>query len=567
MQFRVTLAALIAIVGGLHGARAAEHPAAASGVAETIFVGTFLTSDPAHPTAEALAVAGGRITRVYPDAALVKSEASGARRVHLPGFIVPGLADAHIHVEDIGEQLEQLNLQGMDKPHVIAAIRAAVRQAPRDSWILGGGWDEGFWQGAGFPTAQELDAISEGHPVMLDRIDGHSTWVNSRALALAAIGRDTPNPPGGAIRRDAQGDATGILVDNARDLLEQVVPRPTHGDRTRRIQRGLEQISRWGLTNVHDAAVDYETIEIYRELLARDALTARVYTMVAGVEARRRVLAEGPKTDLGRGLLSARTLKLFLDGALGSRGAELAAPYSDEPGSRGLELMSDTDLDRVIKEALARGFQVAIHAIGDRAVHRALDAFERGGVRAEHRFRIEHASLVSDEDLPRFAQLGVIASVQPVFVGEYSRWADDRVGPQRVRWVLRTADLLRSGARMAAGTDYPASDSGDPIATLHCLVTRQSAAGTPLNGWHPDQKVTIAQALPLLWAGPAYAAFEDHDLGELSVGRYADFTALSADPSSLPPELLHTLKVLTTVVGGRVVFGDSSERSENPKTR
>jgi predicted amidohydrolase YtcJ len=567
MQSRPWLAVLLVILGGLDSAAAAQDAGEAAGVDQALFVGRFLTCDAAQPTAEALAVVGGRIAQVYPTATLIRRTARRVRRVYLPGFIVPGLADAHIHVENIGEQLEQLKLQGMSKPSVIAAIRTAIQSAPGDAWILGGGWDEGFWQGAGFPTARELDAVSEGHPIILERIDGHSIWVNSRALELAGIGRDTPDPQGGTIRRDAQGNATGILIDNARDLVERVSPRPTHADRTRRIERALAQVSRWGLTSVHDAAVDYETIQIYRELLARGALTARVYTMVAGVEDQRRVLAEGPKPDLGQGLLAVRALKVFLDGALGSRGAELTEPYHDAPGNRGLERMSDIDLDRVIKNALAQGFQVAVHAIGDRAVHRALDAFERADVKPENRFRIEHASLVTDSDLPRFSELGIIASVQPVFVGEYSRWADDRVGPTRRQWILRIADLLKSGARIAVGTDYPDSDSGDPMMTLHCLVTRQSAAGTPLGGWHADQRIPIVEALPLLWTGAAYAAFEERDLGALSVGRYADFTVLSADPRSVPAEHVHTLKVLATVVGGRVVFSDTKDRFDGHHAR
>src|SRR5579883_3053337 len=522
--------------------------------AETIFLGTFITGDADRPTAEALAVIDDRIVRVGSRAQVLAGAVRGARHVHLAGVALPGLADAHIHVEEVGAQLEKLNLQGLDKATVLRRVAAAARRAAPGSWVEGGGWDEGFWGGEGFPTAADLDAVSAGHPVALERIDGHSTWVNSAVLAAAGIDQRTADPAGGAIRRDAAGRPSGMLIDEAQELLAAVRPKPTRADRVRRIRRALVQFGQWGLTSVHDAGVDFETIAIYQDLAKRGELTVRVYAILAGEDARRQALARGPQSDLGDGRLAVRSFKLFLDGALGSRGAELSAPYADAPQTSGLELMSDEDLDRVIHQALEHGFQVNVHAIGDRAVHRALDAYERAGVTPAERFRIEHASLVRDEDLPRFAKLGVIASVQPVFVGEYSRWADARVGPARVHWVLRTADLMKSGARLAAGTDYPASDSGDPRATLVGLVLRQSAAGTPSGGWHPDQSITLDRALPLMGAGPAYAAFQERDLGALTVGRYADFTVLDADPRTVPPARLRSLQVLGTVVGGHWVY-------------
>jgi predicted amidohydrolase YtcJ len=276
--------------------------------------------------------------------------------------------------------------------------------------------------------------------------------------------------------------------------------------------------------------------------------------MVDGELARAHYLSIGPELDLGSGMLSVRTFKLFLDGALGSRGAELTEPYSDAPNEHGLELLTDPELEKIVRAARQKGFQIATHAIGDRAVTRALNAFEKAGVTASDRFRIEHASIVTDTDLSRFVRLGIIASVQPVFVGEYSRWAEDRVGPSRARWVLRTRDFLDAGVAVASGTDYPASDSGTPIASLNCLVTRQSTAGPPASGWHSDQRVDIDQALRSMTSGPAYAAFQEKNLGMLSVGRYADFTAVSANPYQLRGDQLRTLTVRMTVVAGRVTF-------------
>jgi len=253
-------------------------------------------------------------------------------------------------------------------------------------------------------------------------------------------------------------------------------------------------------------------------------------------------------------MLAVRSFKLFLDGALGSRGAEMSDAYSDAPHEHGLELMKDTDLERIVRLARQKGFQVNTHAIGDRAVRRALDAFEKAGVTPNDRFRIEHASIVTNDDLPRFVHMGVIASIQPMFVGEYSRWAEDRVGSSRVHWVLRTRDFLNAGVALAAGSDYPASDSGIPLDTLNCLVTRQSTSGRPETGWYSEQRVDVDQALRMMTEGPAFAAFQEKNLGTLTVGRYADFTVVSGNPYQAASNALRTLTIRMTVVAGRVTF-------------
>lgn len=521
---------------------------------ETIFIGEFVTLDPAHPKAEAVAVLDGRIIAIGSRAEVEALATKNTRRITIKGTALPGFADAHVHVEGVGEQFERLDLRGLSKADILAKIAEAAHSSGSGSWIIGIGWDEGFWHPSVFPTASELDAVSGDHPVVLIRIDGHSTWVNSKVLALAKISRDTPDPDGGLIRRNTDHEPTGMLIDHAQQLIQAVIPKPTAADREHRIRIALQQFSRWGLTNVHDAGVGLETISIYKDLLKRGELPVRVYAMVNGEAAITQYLANGPELDLGKGMLAVRSFKLFLDGALGSRGAEMTDAYTDAPQEHGLELMKDADLERIVRAARQKGFQVNTHAIGDRAVHRALDAFEQAGVTPTERFRIEHASIVTNDDLPRFVHMGVIASVQPVFVGEYSRWAEDRVGPSRVHWVLRTRDFLSAGVALAAGSDYPASDSGAPIATLHCLVTRESAAGKPEGGWYSNQRVDVDQALRMMTAGPAFAAFQEKDLGTLSVGRYADFTVLSASPYQVPSNELRVLTVRMTVVAGRVTF-------------
>lgn len=546
------LAAVVAV-----GLGACDGPAIE--LADTLFVGRFLTLDPASPWAEAIAVRDGRIVAVGTEAELGARVGRDPTRVTVPGVALPGLADAHVHALAFGAQLEMLDLRGLAKAEILSRVAALARETAPGEWIQGRGWDQGYWTPAAFPTAAELDQVAPEHPVLLTRIDGHSVWVNGAALRKAGITRATRDPDGGRLLRLPDGTPSGMAVDNAVDLVTAAVPAPTREQNERRLRAALHQYVRWGLTSVHDAGVGLETIAIYRDLLARGELPLRVYVMATGTgPTAAHYLGSGPER-LGDGRLVVRSFKVLLDGALGSRGAELLAPYRDAPDQSGLVLMQDEQLRQLVARAAAKGFQVNAHAIGDRAVRRALDAFDTVGPSlADRRFRVEHASIVSDDDLPRFAAHGVIASMQPNFVGEYSRWAIDRVGPGRIRTVYRTADLLKSGAIVAAGTDYPAADSGDPIVTLFSMVTRRGADGAPDGGWYPDQKVGVADALRAMTWAPAYAAFEEQERGTLSPGRLADFTALSADPTATDPDRLRDLRATMTVVAGRVVF-DASE--------
>jgi predicted amidohydrolase YtcJ len=523
--------------------------------ADAIFKGRFVTLDPALPEAQALAVTAGRITAIGSEAHVERSAGSNTRRVDVPGVALPGLADGHVHIAALGEQLEMLNLRGLSKNEILSQVADLAAKTPIGEWIHGRGWDQGFWKPAVFPNAAELDAIAPRHPVVLTRIDGHSVWVNSVALEAAGITRDTKDPEGGLIMRDDAGRPTGLLVDRATYAVTRAIPPPTRQQRERQIRAALAQYTEWGLTSVHDAGADLETIRIFKDLLASGDVPIRLYVMARGSgETADHYLARGPEIGLGEGRLTIRSFKIMLDGALGSRGAQLAQPYSDAPAERGLELLADGPLDTITRDAAARGFQVNAHAIGDLAIRRALDAFERAGIKPEHRFRIEHVSVLAPADLPRFARLGVIASMQPNFVGEYSRWAEERVGPDRIGWVYTTRSLLDSGAIMVSGSDYPAADSGSPLTTLYSLVTRKGARREPADGWFPNQRVDVATALRLMTAAPAFGAFQEEDLGTLSEGRYADFTVLSDDPRTHPADALQDLSVRMTVVGGTVVF-------------
>jgi predicted amidohydrolase YtcJ len=528
----------------------------AAGAADTIFTGRFVTLDADNPEASAIAVADGRILAVGAASDLQRYEAATTRRIALPGVVLPGFADAHIHVMALGEQLEMPDLRGLTKAEILNRVKEAVAVTPQGEWIQGRGWDQGFWKPSVFPTAADLDGVAPNHPVMLTRIDGHSAWLNSRGLELAGITRETKAPEGGSILRDTSGRPTGMLVDRAIYLVTKVIPPPTQAQLERRVVAALEQSARWGLTSVHDAGVDLQTIGLYKDLLAAGTLPVRIYVMAQGTGATaEHYFARSPEIGLGEDRLTIRSFKAMLDGALGSRGAQLAAPYADAPEETGLELMTDEAFARLLRTATDKGYQVAVHAIGDRAITRALDVFEQTlGDRPDVRFRVEHVSVLNPADLPRFARLGALASLQPNFVGEYSRWSEDRLGPARVRWVKTTRDLLESKAVVLSGSDYPAADSGSPLGTLYCLVTRKGVRGEPQGGWFPDQRIDVARALQTMTVVPAFAAFQEEHLGTLAPGRWADFTVLSADPHEVAPDDLRDLTVLRTVVGGQIVF-------------
>lgn len=521
---------------------------------DTVFIGRFVTLDATHPEVEAIAVADGRIVDTGTRVAMLALAGERTQRIDVPGIAVPGWVDAHVHISGLGSAIETLNVERMSKEAIAKAVAAAAQKAPGGDWIIGRGWDEGYFVEREDPTAADLDPVTPQHPVVLSGIGEHSVWVNARALERAGITNETADPPGGRIVRDANGRPTGLLLEEAQKLVTAVMPDTnTAQAREHRIRAALAQYARWGLTGVHDAGTELEDIAILKRLLESSELPVRVYAMAVGDKATEHYLKAGPEIGLGDGRLTVRSFKIYVDGALGSRGAELSAPYSDAQQTSGLSQMQDSDLDRFIQRARKGGFQVNTHAIGDLGVKRILDAIERNHVSAMDRFRIEHASMISPPNLQRFRKLGVIASMQPVFIGEYSRWGTQRLGSERAAWLMPVADLVLTGAVLASGTDYPASDSGDPRATLNALVTRTGFDGKPDQGFYPRQAVDVTTALWSMSEAPAYAAFQEEHLGRLTIGRYADFTVLGEDPRKVSKERLLHMPVLMTVVGGQVM--------------
>ena len=541
-------ASLVLLLGILLGCQRPQSPP------DKVFIGRFVTLDAAQPEVEGIAVAGGRIVGAGTRAAMLARAGEGTQRIDVPGIAVPGWVDAHVHISGLGSAVETLNVERMTKEAIATAVAAAAQKTPAGDWIIGRGWDEGYFAKREDPIAADLDPVTPQHPVMLSGIGEHSVWVNSRALERAGIARETADPPGGRIVRDAEGRPTGLLLEEAQKLITAVMPDTnTEAARERRIRVALDQYVRWGLTGVHDAGTELADIAILKRLLKNGELPVRVYAMAYGEKAIEHYLENGPEIGHGNGRLTVRSFKIYVDGALGSRGAELSAPYSDARQTSGLRQMQDSDLDRFIRRAQEKGFQVNAHAIGDLGVKRTLDAIERNQVSASHRYRVEHASMISPPNLQRFRALGIIASMQPVFIGEYSRWGKERLGPDRAAWLMPVADLVMTGAVLASGTDYPASDSGDPRATLNALVTRTGFDGKPEEGFFPRQALDVTTALWSMSEAPAYAAFQEEDLGKLTIGRYADFTVLGEDPRNVPKERLLHIPVRMTVVGGEVM--------------
>ena len=522
--------------------------------------GTIYTANPSHPKAEALAIGGERILRVGTRQDVEALRGSSTRVVDLGGAtVVPGLQDAHGHVASLGTGLSQLDLTDTpDIAHIASLVAARALHTSGDHWIEGFGWDQNRWPVKTWPTAADLDAASPNHPVALQRVDGHATWANSRAMSLAGITRTTQDPPGGRLIRDASGAPTGVLVDAAQSLVERVVPNPTPAELEAGILAADRELSRVGLTMVHDAGASTATIAAYQRLVAAHRLNTRLYVMVSNSsDTTREWFARGPLVDPSQ-RLNVRAVKMFADGALGSRGAALLADYSDEPGNRGLLVTAPEALEATTKAAVQAGFQPCTHAIGDRANRQMLDIYERveaevPGMRAL-RPRIEHAQILASPDVPRFAALGVIASMQPTHCTSDMPWAPARLGAARVAEEAYVwQKLLKSGARFAAGSDFPV-ERPDPLPGFYAAVTRQDKTGRPPDGWASDQRLTRDEALAAFTIGAAYAAHAERDLGSLEAGKLADFVVLSRDIMTVRPAEILTTTVLDTVVGGATVY-------------
>ena len=520
------------------------------------------TSDPQRPVAEAIAWdQEGRLLAVgdseellvrYPD----------ARRIDAPGkTVIPGLIDAHGHVMGLGYALIRADLVGArDKAEVIARLQAYEKQLPPGAWLLGSGWDQNDWPGKAFPSAADLDAAFPQRPVWLERVDGHAGWANSAALRAAStksgkLLEGDWQPAGGRIER-SDGRPTGILVDTAMALVNAAVPAPDEALREQALAKALEMAVRNGLTGVHDMGVPKEDLALMKRFADTGRLPLRLSAYAdADGAALADLCAQGLYRHQG-GRLQMRGVKFYMDGALGSRGAALLEDYSDDHGNRGLLLTEPAAFESAVRKARKCGVQVATHAIGDRGNRIVLDTYARvlGDTKgSDHRWRIEHAQMVALDDIPRFAPLGVIASMQPTHATSDMPWVEDRIGSQRIKGAYAWQRLLGSGARLTLGSDFPV-ESPDPRLGLYAAATRQDRAGQPPGGWRADQKLTSIEALRGFTADAAYAAYDEDEVGRLSPGLHADFVILDEDPLAIPAAELDELHIRSTWVDGKPVF-------------
>lgn len=504
-----------------------------------------------------LAVRGGRIAYLGPDAGAEALRGPATRIVELSGrAVTPGLIDAHSHLAGLGAALEQVDLTGAATyAEVVRRVREAASQLPAGSWVRGRGWDQNLWPEKQFPFHAELSRAVPEHPVWLTRVDGHAAFLNAKAMVLLGLDRSVKDPDGGRFLRDAQGELSGVLVDNAMDAAGSRLPAPSQADLERQLGKAARHCLALGLTTVTDMGVGAPEIAAYQALHARGELPLRAAVFLTDQEGLLASwFARGPQIDPAARLL-VRGVKLYADGALGSRGAALVEPYHDDPGNLGLQVSSGEHLESVARRALAAGFQVAVHAIGDRGGLVALDALERalGGPRPAARFRLEHAQVLRLHDLERMARLGILASMQPTHATSDMPWAPDRLGPQRLAGAYAWRKVLAAGGRLALGSDFPV-EPADPRLGLYAAVTRQDLQGRPAGGWLPAEKLTREEALRGFTADAAWSLFLDREVGALSPGMRADLVVYGRDPMRVPEAEIPRVEIDLTLVDGRVAY-------------
>lgn len=517
------------------------------------------TMEAGQPRVQALAFdEQGRILALGDTAALLKRY-PGAQRLDMgASTVIPGLIDSHAHISDLGmTHLTADLVDARDKAEVLKRLQRFAASLPADAWLIGRGWDQNDWPGGDWPSAADLDAVFPDRPVWLERIDGHAGWANS--AAMRAVKRDLAGkwqPEGGEIRRDAQGRASGIFIDQAMGLVQEARPPRDDATAERALELGMRDAVAHGLTGVHDAGVPFDDFQRYRRLADRGAMPLRISAMTWGDGEGLDYLCKHGLYRHPSGRLQMRTVKVFGDGALGSRGAALLADYSDEPGNRGLMRTSEEDQDRIAAKAHGCGVQVATHAIGDRGNRATLDIYKRAlgdAVNSDHRWRIEHAQVLAPDDIVRLAKMHVIAAMQPTHATSDMPWAEARLGPERIAGAYAWRRLRDSGARLALGSDFPV-ESVDPRLGLYAAVTRADAEGKPAGGWMPQEKLTAFEALRGFTLDAAYAGFAEAEVGSLAPGKRADFVVLKEDPLAVPDVQLRTLDVRATYVDGKPVY-------------
>ncbi|MEX0610173.1 MAG: amidohydrolase [Balneolaceae bacterium] len=496
-------------------------------------------------------VGGDDLAEMHPDEHLIDLEGK---------TVLPGLIDAHGHVMGLGFQELQVNLAGIETLEAtLDTIKNYAEANPDLEWIQGRGWNQTLWPENEFPTAADIDKVVDDRPVWLSRVDGHAGWGNTKAMEMASISKDTPDPRGGKIIRDGAGKATGVFVDAAESYINEIVPDPTEVENEMALEKALEQMARMGITSAHDAGIGVNTWNLYKDFADQGKMTTRIYAMIGGTgDTFDELSKEGPVISYADDLLSLRSVKISADGALGSRGAAMINSYSDDPGNHGLLFYEQDELNEMVLKTASNGFQTNIHAIGDKANRVVLNAFEH--VRDELldqdlRHRVEHAQIVSLDDIPRFKELNIIASMQPTHATSDKNMAEDRVGSERIKGGYAWQKYLDQGTVLASGSDFPVEHS-NPLFGLYSAVTRMDHDGNPNGGWYPEESLSREEALKSFTLSAAYAAHQEDVLGSLEKDKWADFIVIDQDFFEVPESEIFKIKVLQTWVAGEKVYGE-----------
>jgi predicted amidohydrolase YtcJ len=517
------------------------------------------TVDPERPTAEAVAIIGDRIVAVGSAADIDRWRGSATKIIDGGGkLILPGFNDAHVHFTDAGRQLDSVDLRDAQSQEEFKKRIADRAQHYQKEWMTGGNWDDQRWTPAKLPARELIDPVTPNTPVFVNRYDGHMALANSVALKIAGITKATKAPPGGEIVRDANGEPTGVLKDAAMDLVYSKIPPPTRAELTRIVRRAMAHAARLGVTSVQAMAVPYDNISVYSELAEKNELSTRIY--VAPVIANWQNQAKiGIRHAFGTPYLRMGALKAFADGSLGSSTAYFFQPYTDNPKNRGLLADDMIPLSKMRDRLIgldAAGLQACVHAIGDEAISDVLDLYQdvvnRNGPK-DRRFRIEHAQHMAAKDFDRFRQLDVVASVQPYHAIDDGRWAEKRIGPDRAKTAYAFRTFLNDKVRLAFGTDWPVAPL-NPLLTIYAAVTRETLDGKNPDGWYPEQKLKVGEAVEAYTMGSAYAEFQDKEKGSISPGKLADMVMLSDDIFSIRPDAIKDVTVEMTVLGGKVIY-------------
>lgn len=550
MRRKPFLGGLLAAAGAPSAVRATQAPADLIVTARVIY-----TAEEQHPKVEAFAVRDGRFIFAGSLAGAMALRGAGTTVLQFPeATVLPGLIDAHIHLTNVGLDLSEVDLTHLRSFEEVVARTAAAARRSHDAWIQGHGWDQNLWPGRAFPTHQRLSAAIPDTPVALSRVDGHAVLANARAMAIAGITGATPDPAGGRILRDSAGNPTGVFVDGAESLIYDKIPAPTHEQLVRATRAAIAECNRFGLTAVGEPGTNDAVLAAHVELLRRDEYTIRNYAMLSDDgELIAAHLRSGPLDGAYGDRLWVRAIKMYADGALGSRGAALLNPYSDDPTNSGLIVTPQAHIEAVTEKALRHGFQAAVHAIGDRGNRMVLDAYEaalrRTGAGADARLRIEHVQTLSPRDIPRLSRLGITPSMQTTHQISDMGWAEARLGPTRILGAYAWRSLLDTGVLIANGTDAPV-EAVSTLRTFHAAISRQNEANEPPGGWYPAQRMTRWEALASMTIWAARANFQERIVGSIAPNKYADFVVIDRDWMTIPPEDVMQTKILATYFGG-----------------